>query len=77
MEVEEDVQWRYKRTSIGGTRGLPVEVGEGAGGEAFGRVGRLSLDEFDDHVLVLQEVYPRVQVTDVYQRGLLKGWNML
>ena len=65
MEVEEDVQWRYERTSIGGR------------GEAFGRVGRLSLDEFDDHVLVLQEVYTRVQVTDVYQRGLLKGWNML
>ena len=37
----------------------------------------LSLDEFDNHVLVLQEVYTRVQVTDVYQRGLLKGWNML
>ena len=63
--------------SNGGMRGLPLEVGEGAGGEAFGRVGRLSLDEFDDHVLVLQEVYTRVQVTDVYQRGLLKGWNML
>ena len=69
VEVEEDVHWGYKRTSIGGR-------GE-AGGEAFGRVGRLSLDEFDDHVFVLQEVYSRVQVTDVYQRGLLKGWNML
>ena len=77
MEVEEEVHWRYERTSIGGTRGLPLEVGEGSGGEAFWRVGRLSLDEFDDHVLVLQEVYPRVQMTDVYQRGLLKGWNML
>ena len=77
LEVEEDVHWRYKRTFIGGRIGLPVEVGEGAGEEAFGRVGRLSLDEFNDHVFVLQEVYPRVQVTDVYQRGLLKGWNML
>ena len=77
MEVREDFQWKSKRMSSGGTRGLPVGVGEGAGGGAFGRVGRLSLDEFDDHVFVLQEVYPRVQVTDVYQRGLLKGWNML
>ena len=54
-----------------------MEVGEEAEGEASGRVGRLSLDEFDDHIFVLQEVYPRVQVTDVYQRGLLKGRNML
>ena len=53
MEVQEDFQWKSKRMSIGGTRGLPVEVGEGARGEAFGRVGRLSLDEFDNHVLVL------------------------
>ena len=45
VEVKEDVHWRYKRTSIGG-RG-------GAGGEAFERVGRLSLDEFDNHVFVL------------------------
>jgi len=77
VEVEEEVQWKSKRMSIGGMIGLPLEVGEGAGGEAFGRVGRLSLDEFDDHVFVLQEIYPRVQVTDVYQRGLLKGRNML
>ena len=53
MEVEEEVHRRYERTSIGGTRGLPLEVGEGSGGEAFGRVGRLSLDEFDNHVFVL------------------------
>ena len=77
MEVQEDFQWRSKRMSIGSRIGLPLEVEEGAGGEAFGRVERLSLDEFDNHVLVLQEVYPRIQVTDVYQGGLLKGWNML
>ena len=77
MEVGEDFQWKSKRMSNGGMIGLPVGVGERAGGEAFGRVGRLLLDEFDDHVFVLQEVYSRVQVTDVYQRGLLKGWNML
>ena len=53
LEVQEDFYWRYKRTSSGSRRGCPLEVGEGAGGEAFGRVGRLSLDEFDDHVFVL------------------------
>ena len=35
VEVQEDFQWRYKRTSSGGRIGLPVEVGEGDWGRDF------------------------------------------
>ena len=44
MEVEEDVHWRYKRTFSGGTRGLPLEVGE--------RLGERLLGELDAYRLM-------------------------
>ena len=43
VEVEEDVHWRYKRTFSGGTRGLPLEVGEGLGERLLGELSLVLL----------------------------------
>ena len=43
VEVQEDFQWKSRRMSIGGMRGLPLEVGEGLGERLLGELSLVLL----------------------------------
>ena len=60
MEVGEDFQWKSKRMSIGGTRGLSVGVGEGLGERLLGELSLVLLFDitigFGFHCFALEHI---------------------